>query len=97
MAIISRQKELTIAVATYLSEWMDDPEKCIPFNESLEAIESYGYKLDSSEEKLVVSAIRHMKYIVNPWNNMTIPDILIENCGFTKDEAIFYFEVLYIN
>lgn len=92
----TREQELVIAIADFLSDWVEEDEgeewtRNAPFDASIRITESYGVKFNDSCDALVVNAIRHYIDIVNPWNRETVPDILEEMCGFTKDECEKYF------
>jgi hypothetical protein len=60
--------------------------------EYIKIIESYGVGFDNPCDELVINAIRHFKYVVNPWNNAALAEILVESVGFTKEECDKYFQ-----
>ena len=85
-----RQLDLVIFVADFLSDWVESDESaCIDFVESLNIIESYGVKLTQPCDALGINAVRHLKDIVNPWNENALPDIL-QTAGFTLAESEIY-------
>jgi hypothetical protein len=92
----TRQQELVVGIADFLVEWIEEDEGAeqtsnVPFDESITEIESYGAAFSDSGNSLVINAIRHLIYHVNPWNRDAVPDILTQ-CGFTEDEAAGYFK-----
>jgi len=93
---ITREQELVIAIADYVSDWVEEDEgeewtRNVPFDSSIYFIESYGVKLSESNDALVVNAIRHLIDTVNPWVREATKDILEEQCNFTNDECDKYF------
>jgi len=95
MKKFTRQQRLVWGIADFLSDRQDDPRENLTFDESMRIIEHYGISFGNSCDRLVVNAIRHLKYVVNPWNIDTIPDILAEQAGFTKAECDKYMSLFY--
>jgi hypothetical protein len=89
MTKYTREQELVLGIASYLTDWTDDELSTMPIEDSIGCIESYGIKFNNSCNELVTNAIRHIQYIINPWNADEIWMILIE-IGFTKKETIKY-------
>lgn len=59
--ITNRQQELVWEIADYLTDWSSDETSVLPFEESIEAIESYGVNFDDPCDELVANAIRHFR------------------------------------
>ncbi|MDR2090587.1 MAG: hypothetical protein LBP62_02915 [Clostridiales bacterium] len=91
-----REKNLAVNIMQHLSCRQEDESLNVPIAVSREAIESYGVSFDIPNDDLVISAIRHLIYIINPWNRLDICTVLAEQCGFTKAEAKRYFNEIYL-
>lgn len=91
---LERYKELAIKVADYLADWLDDSSRNIPFYQSIRDIESYGVSFGLPNKTLVRAAIRHLKYCINPWNNLSLFDLL-QDVGFSDSESRYYLKTLY--
>ena len=89
---INRQQQLVLEIAKYMSDWLEEPEEIITPDEYIKIIESYGVGFENPCDELVINAIRHFKYVVNPWNNAALPDILMESVGFTNEECDKYLQ-----
>ena len=85
-----RQKYLALDIAEYLTDWTNDDTSTLEFDESIKEIESYGVGYDTPCDELITNAIRHLEYIINPWNKKAIPEILVEALGFTEKECFRY-------
>jgi len=90
MSKYTRQQEIVFDIADYLTDGEDDEYSVMLINESIKAIESYGISFNSPCDQLVTNAIRHLEYIINPWNKNDIPVILMEISGMTMDEINKY-------
>lgn len=84
-----RCHEIVTLVAQYLFDWFDEDDNCQDINEIIKSIELYGITLSEPCDALVINAVRHLKDVVNPWNNDTLPDIL-QDVGFIKKESETY-------
>jgi hypothetical protein len=89
---INRQQQLVLEIAKYLSDWLEEPEENVTSEEYIKIIESYGVGFENPSDELVINAIRHFRYVVNPWNKTALPEILMESVGFTKEECDKYFQ-----
>ncbi len=83
---MSRAKELVDNIIYFLADWCEsDQDACCPVDESIAAIESYETNYEQPDDNLVFAAVRHLKDIVNPWNDDSLSEIML-NLGFTVDE-----------
>ena len=92
-----RNKTLVDEIIKYMVDFCpEDPDKDErTYEEYVEAVESYGVAMtDFVNDTLVKSAIRHLLYIVNLFNDAGIPEML-KDIGFTDDEIVKYYEHLY--
>jgi len=90
MKEFTRQQDLVLEIANYLTDWTNDETSVMSEEESIEIIESYGVKFDNPCDDLVVNAIKHLDNIINPWNKAAaIPEIL-EVIGFNEEEIKRY-------
>jgi hypothetical protein len=84
-----RQKQLVKEIADFLTDWSDDIESTMSFDESIETIEGYGISMVNPCAQLVVNAIRHLVYMVNLWHDKDIPYLLMD-LGFSFEECVYY-------
>ena len=82
---LKRQKELSYLLMDYLTDWTDNDEDCWTIEKSIEEIKLYGATFDEPNDKLVKSSIRHLIYVINPWNVEAVPEIL-QAIGFSETE-----------
>lgn len=86
-----RQCEIVYAVAEFLSDWIDDDTDLMSIDENISCIESYGVKFVEPCNDLVINSLRHLKDVINPWNDMAMCDTLIECCILTVEECRQYY------
>ncbi|WNY28840.1 hypothetical protein MmiEs2_10480 [Methanimicrococcus stummii] len=92
---MNRQQELSFLLLDYLTDWTETESDLWTIEKSKEEIKLYGSDFDEPNDKLVKSCLRHFIFVINPWNEEAIPD-LIKDMGFTKSEIDLYWEHLYL-
>lgn len=90
MKKFTRQQEIVMDIADYLTDWTSTPDSVMEFDESIKCIESYGVNFEDSCDELLTNAIRHLEYVINPWNKKDIPEILMIMFEMTEEECYKY-------